>query len=430
MENVYLTNPKRNYNNKNGRENWYSYYASYASEFVEDVLTRLNLSSEQTILDPWNGSGTTTTVANKFNIKSIGIDINPVMLLVAKSKLVSNDSISYIKKSMSDLKEAIYHWKVTKSDLINDPLGVWFRSTSLMMIRNIEQTFLEIHKTTKSELFINDYQTASSIISFYYSVLFQTVKKLTISFKASNPTWVKKPKTTEEKLEVPPQEIFNTFFEQLDEALKTYSISDKSDEVTQLSDIHIGSSDDLNIKNSSIDAVVTSPPYCTRIDYAVATILELSVLGYSHENEIKQLRDKMMGTPTISKIHDQFNFSFNNKIEHVLETIEKHESKASKSYYYKIFYQYFCMLHNSLTEIDRVLKPHSKCVLVVQNSYYKNLLIDLAEIIIEIVFNLNWKLNERFSYKKNTLANISKRNKLYRDSSNVEEIVLIFNKER
>ena len=34
----------------------------------------------------------------------------------------------------------------------------------------------------------------------------------------------------------------------------------------------------LNIKSNTIDLVITSPPYLTRIDYAVSTRLELEII--------------------------------------------------------------------------------------------------------------------------------------------------------
>lgn len=61
----------------------------------------------------------------------------------------------------------------------------------------------------------------------------------------------------------------------------------------------------LNIKSNTIDLVITSPPYLTRIDYAVSTRLELEIIlgseGY------KSLRKEMMGTTTVPKVADEIN---------------------------------------------------------------------------------------------------------------------------
>jgi DNA modification methylase len=53
--------------------------------------------------------------------------------------------------------------------------------------------------------------------------------------------------------------------------------------------IDCASSQSIPLPNSFIDLVVTSPPYCTRIDYAVATSPELALLGCSMKKDLKAL---------------------------------------------------------------------------------------------------------------------------------------------
>ena len=53
-----------------------------------------------TVLDPWNGTGTTTQVACEKGISSVGVDINPVANLIAKSK-VNLPSIYQIDQLLS-----------------------------------------------------------------------------------------------------------------------------------------------------------------------------------------------------------------------------------------------------------------------------------------------------------------------------------------
>lgn len=65
--------------------------------------------------------------------------------------------------------------------------------------------------------------------------------------------------------------------------------------------ISVNTSESLPLSSNSVDAIITSPPYCTRIDYAIATVLELAILGFSSENYLTELRNKMIGTPTIIK---------------------------------------------------------------------------------------------------------------------------------
>jgi len=68
----------------------------------------------------------------------------------------------------------------------------------------------------------------------------------------------------------------------------------------------------------------------------------------------------------------------------VLQGIRDHPSKASGNYYYWTYYDYFHDLYETLKETKRVLKKDGKAYWVVQTSYYKELELDLPEIIIQM----------------------------------------------
>jgi len=55
---------------------------------VESALDYLNLGSDAILLDPWNGSGTTSLVTNRRNMHSLGFDINPAMNTFLWQRLV------------------------------------------------------------------------------------------------------------------------------------------------------------------------------------------------------------------------------------------------------------------------------------------------------------------------------------------------------
>ena len=59
--------------------------------------------------------------------------------------------------------------------------------------------------------------------------------------------------------------------------------------------INQASSLQLPVASGSIDAAISSPPYCTRIDYVKATLPELAVIGYPNGNVTRRLREMMIG---------------------------------------------------------------------------------------------------------------------------------------
>lgn len=85
-----IMNPKQNTSSSNKREaRVFPYYAGYSEQFAESIIDKLALPEGSVILDPWNGSGTTSVASYKRGHRAIGIDLNPVMVLVAKASFVS-----------------------------------------------------------------------------------------------------------------------------------------------------------------------------------------------------------------------------------------------------------------------------------------------------------------------------------------------------
>jgi DNA modification methylase len=96
--NLAIISPKRTSKSENLWEGFFPYYAGFPEAFASSILRTSGLSSESTVLDPWNGSGTTTYAASKLGIPTIGFDINPVMVVVGRARLLA----AQIASSRSD----------------------------------------------------------------------------------------------------------------------------------------------------------------------------------------------------------------------------------------------------------------------------------------------------------------------------------------
>jgi hypothetical protein len=75
------------------------------------------------------------------------------------------------------------------------------------------------------------------------------------------------------------------------------------------------------------------------------------------------------------------------------------------------------------------MKNDGKCVIVIQNSYYKDIFIDLKQIFIEMINYFGWRLLDTYEFiNPNNLAEINPRGKEYRGSSTTKEYAVIFKK--
>ncbi|MFB7142570.1 DNA methyltransferase, partial [Gottfriedia sp. NPDC056225] len=394
----------------------YKYYAGFSEGFVEDILGLLEIKTDDIIFDPWNGSGTTTYVSSIKNIKSIGIDMNPVMTIIAKARLQDfTENDTKIKEILTQSRK--YRTTITETDALCN----WFSIDTVKKIRNIERAILDgqfIGSIIKDDNFtINQ--------SFYCLALFNSVKMLSKNFKSSNPTWLKKP-IENNKVKATRIEIEKIFLNELKEMNNV--LSKKEGSMQLFPEIKIGESENININDESIDVVITSPPYCTRLDYAVMTSIELAILNLTEDDFVK-LRHSLIGAPVIHKEQSQPLKEWGKTCLETLKKIELHVSRASKSYYLKTYQQYFDSIYASLKEINRVLKKGGKCTIVVQNSFYKDILVDLKEIFIEILKGFGWELVYIYEFNSdNNLVDINTKSKKYRVDSKIKEFAIIFRK--
>jgi hypothetical protein len=192
--------------------------------------------------------------------------------------------------------------------------------------------------------------------------------------------------------------------------------------------ICIGSSTSLPIPSGSIDLVISSPPYCTRIDYAVSTSIELAILQYQSDR-YELLRRRLIGTSTVPREAGEVQEKWGETCRNFLLQIHTHKSKASNTYYYKNHVQYFGLLYDSIKEISRTLKPDAYCVLVAQDSYYKEIHNDLPQIISDMAVSVGLSLRDSTNFRlARTLAGVNPGARKYRQDFEATERVQCFRK--
>ena len=98
-----VLNPKRERQGPTGRASWYPYYASFSQSFARCLIASINLSPKSRIMDPWNGSGTTIAAATSEGHLGFGFDINPVMVIAARARLLGRASKESIQPLVSEI---------------------------------------------------------------------------------------------------------------------------------------------------------------------------------------------------------------------------------------------------------------------------------------------------------------------------------------
>lgn len=184
------------------------------------------------------------------------------------------------------------------------------------------------------------------------------------------------------------------------------------------------------MRANTVGVTVTSPPYCTRIDYAVASRIELAILGYAHD-AVTRLRSQLIGTP-ITSHNDTVEVAKSidsHSARRFIDAVSRHSSKASATYYSRYFIRYFREMQSSIREIHRVTKFGGVLVMVIQDSYYKEIRNDVAASIEEISDACGWALVKRTDFPiTRTKAIVHPGARKYRSSFSATESVLTFHK--
>lgn len=410
--------PKRSADGSRAKESSFPYYAGYSEAFTEDVLSFF-ASPGAKVLDPWNGSGTTTLIANRLGIDSVATDLNPVMCVVAQARLARS-------KDVFDALEILRIQADTglgQSFPDDDPLSPWLGPKTATGVRDLIQTVMGTCHTKSSSAFL-PMESIGVAKSLILVAVFLTVKKLLGLKRGSNPTWNKQPRNvrrgsfTAKALRAAIRIELESFLSLKECEYSTLGVANVS--------ILCENSEKLPLADDSIDFVLTSPPYCTRIDYAVSTRLELAILGVP-ASQVDGLRRRLLGTTAIRKNLAPVHPRWGAECVEVLDFIRTHPSHGSASYYYKNTTQYFESLFRSIGEIARVLKPEACAAVVLQSSYYKERRVDLALIFTEMAeaFGLQIRFKKAYAVKV-SMARLNSHSPRYRTQEiDTEELVIL-----
>lgn len=388
MDQMFLINEKKNLhelpsakvrkNDRVGRNAWINFYAAYSESFSDAVFEALGVERGDVVFDPFVGSGTSAISAQKIQASFVGWDLDPFACLLSRAKVATNVDIEKVERYLTGTtaleEEAIFSpqaYEIFDEQCLNYAAGVF--SKIRKKVRVGKKSFLE--RVCSDAQGKYDSEVVAVVVLCIAS---SRAAKLV---KGSNPTWYRKGVTGEFDFVGRLKEEVSTVFDSVSKDLVGNAKFVKGKyEFTNCDAAGVGDS----LPDNSVDYVVTSPPYLTRIDYVVNHLPNLILLSGLMLLDIDVLRSHMIGT---SKIVDKNepDMMWGKTCLGLLVSIFEHKSYASKRYYYWTYVQYFRSIYRALLNVSKKLKPRGKGVLVVQSSFYKEVHVPLSDIILEMM---------------------------------------------
>jgi DNA modification methylase/DNA-binding transcriptional ArsR family regulator len=225
----------------------YPYKGKFHPQMIRALLNILELKENETVLDPFIGSGTTAVEAQLLGINCVGIDISPLCVLQSK---VKTESVHVVEEIKCLREEAVSSFKSS------------YRSRTLFSGQN-ERDYSDFLASVKDERVRN---------------FFLMAKLVAISDKERRR-----------------RDIVESFIKNLN--LMILSVEDYVNVMNELRlklgkvDLRLGDARSLPLDDESVQGIITSPPYSIALDYIANDAHAFKAMGY----DLEKMRDEFIG---------------------------------------------------------------------------------------------------------------------------------------
>jgi hypothetical protein len=406
-------------------KDWYPYYAGFTQQFVQSALDT-HFVGANSVLDPWNGSGTTTAVCALRSVRCTGLDVNPAATIIARARLTPrNISDSLLPLSLEIMRAA----EEPPPRRAAEPLSEWLRTPAIRQLRGIQHGIHRVlvgDTVLESDLAADPSASASQLpvlAAFFYASLFATARDVLRPFRGSNPTWCKSPTTHRHRINPSAATIRDLFVGRVKFLAERLCLT--SELAASWADVATRSVLDLDSKGT-YDACLSSPPYATRVDYVRSTAAELAVLGLDSD-QMYSLRSATTGTPTVRGSVRHLRQLRSRSANQLLSEVAAHPSHGSVNYYAPWLRKYVTDLEDALLTIHQAVRTGGRIGIVVQNSYYKHIEIDLQRIVCESLTELGRRPADRADYPvPHSMTNINSAARRNLEGRQHQESLLVF----
>lgn len=235
--------------------NLHTYPAKAVPEMVSDLIKKImSIKSINTVLDPFVGSGTTALEAKYLGLDFWGSDLNPLAVLLSKTKVLTIENTTYTKRRLSEFIAQVKE-EYPKARLIPvctfDSIDYWFKEENIR-----ELNFLKF----KISQFINRANKANRemYVLILLTAFSSTIRRVSLTRNGEFKLYRMSPSDIE-RFSI---SSIDEFEEAVSHLLDMLVAANDSYKKETRSTICLQNAKSLNyLKDKSIDLVITSPPY-------------------------------------------------------------------------------------------------------------------------------------------------------------------------
>ena len=367
---------------------WYRFVLSFPPHLVRQYIKEFLLTGDSLVFDPFCGTGTTLVEAKKLGVKSLGFEANPVMHMCASTKVDWNVEIDSLLEELDHITAL----SITKIKNHKGKLYGFSEDKQKLLIKNSISP-LPLHKALILLETIDDFKSS-------FENLYKTAFAKQVVLNCSNLKF--NPEVSVSRIKKTDADVVGLWKEQVLEMVDDLKFYQHNKDI--YSKVILGDSrQELSqIKDDSIDAVITSPPYPNEKDYTRATRLESVLLGFINTSEdLRAIKKTLLRSNSKGIYKDDDDLKWikeNQTVNQLAEEIERtgialHKTSGFEKLYYKVVLQYFGGLAKHLNSLKPKLKNGAKLAYIVgdQCSFFRSP-IRTGHILAEIANALGYKV--------------------------------------
>lgn len=340
---------------------WFRYSAGFSAEWVEKLIKNHIEPPNYVVLDPFAGSGTTLLAADRIGISSVGVEAHPFVARIAQAKLLWTTPVSqFVEKANLLLCRAkqLPNADFTYPQLIHKCFG----DESLTKLDKLKRAWVE-----------EDDNSPQSQLTWL-----ALTSILRPSSKAGTAQWQYILPNKSKKIVAEPFEAFELQIRLMKADMASFQ---RAGTETQARFIQGDARNFPLVEDSTIDLVITSPPYANNYDYADATRFEMSFWGEvrswgdlhqtvrqylirscsQHASKEKLVLEEILQAEILTPIQAELTGVCNRLAKERLQ-------HGGKKHYHTMVAAYFLDMAKVWHELRRVCKPGAKVCFVIGDS--------------------------------------------------------------
>ena len=403
-----LENPKlnaKNWNPNYGPHGWHRYVGRFPPHLVRSIINHFGIKKNDTLCDPFAGSGTTLVEGRLLGLKGIGVDICPLSCLISRTKSKFPESTSMLEKLSEELI-TFYRdrWDVfngqKKIDKVDSDTIISRKGNSIPNFSNVEKWFspealLGTSIVVEFAQTLNGYQQDAICCALSSSM--RSIGNVDVDVVRAE--YRKTPRQNVDVLKLVTR-VLRKMIGDIGKSLETHQgLIGSSDDI----EIIESSLLEANLPSDSVDYVITSPPYGVEaISYLRTHLLSYRslqpILGYDpysfNDKIIGAEYVKENGTTKANWLASDYSSNFKQFFQN--EALEESAKILRRK---DMMMHFFDDMVNVAKLFRNMIRKNGKIAFVVGNKKIGDYVIPTAEIISEIFESCGLELYDTIGHK-------------------------------